>query len=147
MNTRIMKFLIRILLGLLAGSPFGTRAVAGERPVSGADRGSYRVLADGLAVDKDHVYWMDKPQSQVDTPTFKYLGMGYGKDKNHVYQFGSQGGRSDGKLKVITEADPKTFKLITGARPLPSVPTEDSEKPDAKDAKQNYRNGKVLSGK
>ncbi len=115
--------------------------------MSGADRGSYRVLADGLAADKDHVYWMDKPQSQIDTPSFEYLGMGYGKDKKNVYQFGSQGGRSDGKLKVITEADPKTFELIAGARQLPSIPTKDNEKPDAKDTKRNYRNGKVLSVK
>ncbi len=81
-----------------------------------ADTGTFSVINDFLAKDKNNVYyitrWKNIPLKDADPRTFEYIGESYpfiyAKDKKRVYAIEKFGD----PIYIIKNADPSTFKLL-----------------------------------
>ena len=91
--------------------------------ITQADRGSFNVLADFYAQDKQTVFYESKPLMDCNASTFHVLESGYAKDNKRVYHDG----------KVLAGADPTSFALV-GNEP----------DQDAADKKHSYYEGKRI---
>lgn len=103
-----------------------------NRPLAGADAGSFLVFQENenflgehvLARDKNRIYIQDKPHADADVQTFKILNENYNKDSKYVYF----------KEKRIKGADSESFEVLPHA--IGEI--------DAKDSKYNYFEGKNM---
>lgn len=115
------------------------------REISGADPSSFEVIqpsehvpawrAEVFAFDSRAVYFLGKVIPNADPASYVLLSTAYAKDKNHVWLGTS----------VIQGADAATFQVLNyssgcSLRQNPYCP------PDAKDSRQSYVSGKVLTG-
>lgn len=81
---------------------------AGYHIVEGADRATFRPIADHLAVDKAGVYFQQHRQYHVDRESFQVEGLVW-RDAQHVYHPPSAGQKI---LGVVGGADPRSFEFL-----------------------------------